>query len=140
MSAHIKTLHELNNDIIYPQTITKAVFDEDGMSLDIILSNIRNTSGKSFDIVLLSDGWVDIDDSDILKYDDYIYCYRVDIPDMLASYNPKMFTNYISVTQNGKIEEDRAIGLIKDILTFDGYVIAYAYQRPSVDVKIILTL
>lgn len=43
MSAYIKNLIDYNGDIVYPQTRTDAIFDQDGNLLSDIIADIDNT-------------------------------------------------------------------------------------------------
>lgn len=139
MSAYIKTLKDLNGDTVFPQTLVSAVYDENSVPLpsklneiDEEIDNIKN----SFTVVLPAVDWT----APTVALDDYTTSCRVSVPGMKADYNPKLFMNYLSTTQSGKIEEERGLSLIKDVITYDGYIIAYAYQAPSVDVQIKLAL
>ena len=144
MSAQIKTLMDLNDNPVYPQTHVNAVYDSEGKQLGTSLDEINTEieiMKSSFSVVLSASNWVTVaDNENIPAYDDYIYAYYAVVPNMLAKYNPKLFTNYISTTQSGKIAEERALSLIKDIITYDDHIIVYAYQVPAVDVNITLAL
>lgn len=43
MSAYIKNLIDYNGDIVYPQTRTDAIFDQDGNLLSDVLADVDNT-------------------------------------------------------------------------------------------------
>ena len=43
MSAYIKNLIDYNGDIVYPQTRTDAIFDQDGNLLSDIIADVDNT-------------------------------------------------------------------------------------------------
>ena len=43
MSAYIKNLIDYNGDIVYPQTRTDAIFDQDGNLLSDVIADVDNT-------------------------------------------------------------------------------------------------
>lgn len=65
------------------------------------------------------------------------YTYRIDIPGMKAAFNPFVDVLYESgATAN---EVSASFVVIKEIETFDGYVICKAVERPAVTIKIRIT-
>ena len=143
MSAYVKTLKDLNDDTIYPQTHTKAIYDEEGNRLDVTLGGINDdieAIRNKFEVRINASDWIRTDSENAPTYDDYIYSCRVSVDGMHSDYNPKLFMNYISTDRAGKLAEERALALVKDILTYDGYVVAFAYQKPDVDIQINLSL
>lgn len=137
--ASIQTLTNIDGSTIYPQTITQAVYDKDGKPLDTKLESIDesiNTIKNSFTVIIPASDWT----TPSVPLDDYTTSCHVTVPGITANDNPKLFTNYISTTYAGKILEEHDLSLIKDIITYDGYIIAYAYQAPLVDLQIKLAL
>ena len=146
--AEIAKLTNLDGDTLYPQTTTDAIFltgDTEDKVLTTKLSDIDEQISRlhdTFDIVIPADEWIETgstEDAD-MKRDDYIYACKVSVIGMSETLNPKLFTNYISTSHEGKINEERALVLIKDIYTFNGHIVAFAYQRPLTDVRIRLAL
>ena len=55
MSTYVKTIKDGNSDIIYPQTKTQAIFNNDSKNLQTILDNKNST--QSTTITLLASSW-----------------------------------------------------------------------------------
>lgn len=143
MSAYIKTLKDLNDDIIYPQSHTTAIFDSNNKPLNTTLDEINESIDNirtKFVVRLNASEWVRTDSENAPTFEDYIYACRVPVDGMSVNYDPKLFVNYISADRAGKLAEERALALVKDILTYDGYVVAFAYQLPKNDIQINLSL
>jgi hypothetical protein len=145
LAAYISGLTDLNGDVLYPQTVVDAVYDENKVPLKTTLTEIDDEIARmknTFAVTIPASGWsltADATDEDMIK-EDYVYSCRVSVGGITQNDNPKLFTNYISQTRAGKISEERALALIKDIYTFDGYIVAFAYQQPLNDVRINLSL